>query len=110
MITIRLMNHGKEREYVSKGVTLGVSYSAYNLFRRYEEAAGNYPLELLKELESFVCRVFGGAFSEEELRNGYQGSAFRLYPSILQAVVAYSSEAIVNFPEPAMAPGTGTAG
>lgn len=101
MIQIKLNIDGKEREYTARGVNLGVSYMAYELFREYELAGGNYTPELMEKCEDFVCMCFGGAFSREQLLSGYQGSAFVLYPGMLNAVVAYSNEAIVNFPEPA---------
>ena len=101
MIKIKLLIKGKEREYVARGVNLRVSYDAYELYREYELAGGNYPPELMEKLEDFVVRVFGGAFTREQLLDGYRGSAYRLYPGMLNAVVGYTNEAIINFPEPA---------
>ena len=101
MIRIKLYIDGKEREYTARGVNLRLSYMAYELLREYELAGGNYPQETLEKCEDFVCMCFGGSFSREQLLTGYQGSAFVLYPGMLNAVVAYSNEAIVNFPEPA---------
>ena len=106
MISITLMVNGKERAYVARGVNLRTSLDAYGLFREYEAAAGDYSEGLLDRCLEFVTRCFGNAFSVEQLLTGYLGSAFRLIPNLLQAVVAYSSEAIVNFPEPATTPGT----
>ena len=101
MIRIKLYIDGKEREYTARGVNLRLSYMAYELLREYELAGGNYPQGTLEKCEDFVCMCFGGSFSREQLLSGYRGSAFVLYPSIMNAVVAYSNEAIVNFPEPA---------
>ena len=101
MIRIKLYIDGKERVYTARGVNLLMSYTAYELLREYELAGGNYPQDLLEKCEDFVCQCFGGSFSREQLLSGYPGSAFVLYPSIMNAVVAYSNEEIVNFPEPA---------
>ena len=104
MIRITLTINGKEKEFTARGVSLRASYMAYEIYREYELAGGNYPQELLEKCEDFIITVFGGAFSRDELLDGYRGSAFRLYPGMLNAVVSYSSEAIVNFPEPAETP------
>ena len=100
MITIELVSGGKTKKYKAANVTLRVSYDAYRLYRKYTEAQGDYPEELLEECANLVCRVFGNAFTEQELLDGYHGSAFRLYPGMLNAIIAYSNEQIANFPEP----------
>ena len=79
--------------------------------QEYDAAGGKYSPELLVRCAASVCRVFGGAFDEAQLLDGYMGSAFRLYPSMLNAVVGYSNEIIANFPEPvtaALSPETAT--
>ena len=101
MINITLFIKGKEKTFAARGVNLGVSYRAYDLYRRYERAGGDYSPELMEELEQFVVDCFGGAFAREQLREGYRGSAYRLFPNMLSAVVGYSNDVIANFPEPA---------
>lgn len=110
MINITLTVNGADRKYQAHGVTLRTSLDAYALYREYEQAAGNYDEALLERCCDFIVRCFGYAFDRQQLEAGYMGSAFRLIPNMLQAVVAYSSEAIVNFPEPAtMTPETAAA-
>ena len=100
MIMIELVLEGKAKRFKAAGVSLRVSYDAYDLYRRYTEAGGDYSKELLEECEQLVVRCFGGAFTAEELLDGYRGSAFRLYPGIMNAIISYSNEQIANFPEP----------
>ena len=104
MLTISLMIDGKEKNYTARGITLRASYDAYDIYRRYTEANGDYTPELLEECADLVVRIFGGAFTREQLETGYMGSAFRLYPGILSEVVGYSNDTIANFPQPATAP------
>ena len=101
MITIQLIIDGKQQSFTARGVTLRRSYEAYELYREYELAGGNYPPELMERCEDFVCACFGGAFTREQLLDGYQGTAYRLYPNMLNAVVGYTNDLIVNFPDPA---------
>ena len=103
MISIKLTIDGKEQEYVARGINIRTSYMAYDLFREYPTAEGDYKQDLLDRCAEFVCECFGHAFSAEQLETGYRGSAFRLYPALLNAVITYSNEAIVNFPEAATA-------
>lgn len=103
MINITLTVRGKDKEYLARGVNIRTSYMAYELYREYTEAAGDYSQDLLDRCAEFVCEVFGHAFTVDQLLDGYRGSAFRLYPAMLNAVVAYTSEAIINFPEAAKA-------
>lgn len=100
MITIELILAGRTEKYTARGVNLRTSYTAYELFREYELAGGVYSTELLERCEEFIVACFGGAFTREQLLEGYRGSAFRLYPGMLNAVVSYSNEQIVNFPDP----------
>ena len=111
MISIELTIRGKAKRFTAWGVTLRTTLEAYGLYKEYDAAGGNYSPELLDRCAAFVCRVFGGAFDEAQLLDGYMGSAFRLYPSMLNAVVGYSNETIANFPEPvtaALSPETAT--
>lgn len=101
MISISLMVGGKEQTYTARGVTLRTSLMAYDLYREYDLCAGNYTPDLLDRCAAFVCACFGGAFTQDQLMDGYMGSAFRLFPNMLNAVVGYSNETIANFPEPA---------
>ena len=103
MLTIKLTINGKEKEFVARGVTLRASYDAYELYREYDLAGGVYPPDLLERIEALICRIFGNAFTQEQLLDGYHGSAFVLYPSVLHTVVGYSNERIANFPPPATA-------
>ena len=103
MINIRLTIRGKDKEFVARGINIRASYTAYELFREYTMADGDYSPDLLQRCAEFVCLCFGHAFSAEQLETGYQGSAFRLYPALLNAVITYSNEQIVNFPEAATA-------
>ena len=107
MITIDLVIRGKSKRFTASGVCLRARLDAYDLYRDYTEAGGDFSNELLQRCMDFTRRVFGNAFSEEQLLDGYQGSAFRLFPNLLNAVVSYSNEQIANFPEPAMAPEIG---
>lgn len=100
MITIELVLGGKTKTFRAANVTLRTSYDAYRLYRQYTEAAGDYSDELLEDCAQLVCRCFGGAFTEEELLDGYRGSAFRLFPGIMNAIIGYSNEQIANFPDP----------
>lgn len=104
MIQIALMINGKEETFHAAGVTLRSSLSAYDLYKEYTEAAGDYSKDLLDRCLNFICGCFGSAFSYDDLLDGYKGSAFALIPGMLTAVVSYVHEQIVNFPEPAMTP------
>lgn len=101
MLSIKLIINGKEKEFKARGVTLRTSYLAYELYKEYDLAGGMYNPDLLDRIEAFICACFGGAFTQEQLLDGYQGSAFVLYPGILNAVVGYSNDKIANFPPPA---------
>ena len=103
MLNITLTIKGKEVPFTARGVNIRASYLAYELYKEYTMANGDYPQELLDRCAEFVCTCFGHAFTVEQLLDGYQGSAFRLYPSMLNAV-------IVNFPEPATAAPEATTG
>ena len=100
MINIELMVDGKKKTYRAANVTLRTSYEAYRLYREYTECQGDYTDELLERCERMVCRIFGDAFTPEQLLDGYRGSAFRLFPGMLNAIVSYSNEQIANFPGP----------
>ena len=104
MITIDLMIKGRSRRFTARGVTLRASLDGYELYRAYGEANGDYDDKLIARCVEFTRRIFGNAFSEEQLMDGYQGSAFRLFPSLLNAVVGYSNDTIANFPDPAIEP------
>lgn len=104
MIQICLNNDGAKKVYKATGVCMGVSLDAYNLYREYTEAEGNYSDDLIQRLNELICRCFGDQFSENELLKGYPESAFVLYPRILREIVGYVHDKLVNFPEPAMAP------
>lgn len=101
MIKLKLMQGGKEKEYIARGVTLRTSIHAYDLYRRYGRAEGDYTEDLLDECAEFICTIFGHAFNADDLLNGYQGSAFRLYPAMMNAIIGYTNDEIVNFPDPA---------
>ena len=103
MINITLMVNGKDQTYKAAGMNLSASIEAYDLFREYDEAKGDYSSELLQRCFKFVCKIFGNAFSVHELGSGYKGSAFVLLPNILQAAVGYVDGQIVNFPAPPIA-------
>lgn len=106
MIQIKLMINGREETYTAAGVTLRASLKAYDLYREYTLADGDYNKELLDKCLDFVVLIFGNAFSRAQLMDGYKGSAFSLYPAIMSAVIAYVHEQTVNFPEPAKTPDT----
>lgn len=105
MIQITLIVDGRSRIYAAAEVCMRTSLEAYRLFREYSAAGGDYSDDLLARCASFVCGCFGDVFTVDQLLDGYQGSAFALYPSLLNAVVGYVHDRIVNFPEPA-APAT----
>lgn len=109
MLNIDLTISGKEQKFTARGVNIRASYLAYDLYREYTMANGDYPQDLLDRCAEFVCACFGHAFSVDQLLDGYRGSAFRLYPAMLNAVITYTTDAIVNFPDPATAPEMGTA-
>lgn len=109
MIQIRLMVDGKEETFRAAGVNLRNSLLAYDLYKEYTEANGDYPRELLDKCLDFICSCFGYAFSGDQLLDGYRGSAFILIPGMLNAVVSYVHEQIVNFPRPAQEPDPMTA-
>ena len=102
MITIELIQKGRSKVYKARGISLRLSLDAYDIFRDYSAAGGDYKRELLDRCAQFVCDVFGNAFTVEDLETGYQGSAFVLYPSMLNAVIGYTAEAVANFPEPSI--------
>ena len=110
MLNIKLTIKGKEVPFTARGVNIRASYLAYELYKEYTMANGDYSQDLLDRCADFVCICFGRAFTVEQLVDGYRGSAFRLYPSMLNAVITYTSEAIVNFPEPATAAPEATTG
>lgn len=109
MIQITLIVRGKSKTYQAAGVNLRTSLEAYDLYKEYDKAGGDYSSDLLDRLAGFVCRCFGDAFTMDQLLDGYKGSAFRLYPAMLDAVIAYVHEQVVNFPNPAEMPVTATA-
>ena len=100
MIHITLIISGKSKTYKAAGVNLSNSIEAYDLYREYTEANGNYPSELLDRCCEFVTKIFGNAFTVQELGNGYKGSAFTLLPNLFSAVIGYVEEQVINFPEP----------
>ena len=104
MIQITLTVKGKERQYRAAGMNLRASLDAYELYKAYSEAGGDYSAELTDKCIDFICRIFGRSFSTDELLDGYKGSAYILIPSILRTAVGYVNDEIVNFPEPAKAP------
>lgn len=104
MIQIHLEIGGEKKTYKATGICMGVSLDAYNLYREYTEAEGNYSEDLIERLNELICRCFGDKFTERELLNGYRESAFVLYPRILREIVGYVHDKLVNFPEPAQVP------
>lgn len=110
MLNIKLTIKGKEKEFTARSINIQASYMAYDLYKEYTMANGDYSQDLLDRCADFVCICFGRAFTVEQLVDGYRGSAFRLYPSMLNAVITYTSEAIVNFPEPVTAAPEATTG
>lgn len=100
MIQIQLMVNGKEETFRAAGVNLRNSLLAYDLYKEYTEANGDYSNDLLEKCLDFICGCFGNAFSINELKDGYRGSAFILIPGMLNEVVGYVHEQIVNFPKP----------
>ena len=108
MIQITLIVNGKEQTYRAAGMNLKYSLTAYELYKEYSQAEGDYGDELIEKCLQFVTGIFGGAFTEKQLLDGYKGSAFILFPNMLRACVSYVNEEIVNFPEPATMPETQT--
>ncbi len=104
MIQIALIVSGKEQIYRAAGMNLKNSLTAYELYKEYSQAEGDFSDELIEKCLLFVTGIFGGAFTREQLLEGYKGSAFILFPNMLRACVSYVNEEIVNFPEPATAP------
>lgn len=104
MIQIALMVNGKEQIYRAAGMNLKNSLTAYELYKKYSVAEGDYNVGLIQECLRFIVGIFGGAFTEEQLLEGYKGSAFILIPNMLRVCVSYVNEEIVNFPEPAKMP------
>lgn len=103
MIQIQLMIRGGEKTYLAHGVSLRNTLEAYGLYREYEQAKGDYGDELIERCLAFISRLFSESFTVDELKDGYQESAFVLIPSMLGAVVSYANGEIVNFPNPARA-------
>ena len=106
MIQITLIVNGKEQTYRAAGMNLKNSLTAYELYKEYSQAEGDFSDELIEQCLQFVTGIFGGAFTQEQLLSGYKGSAFILFPNMLRACVSYVNEEIVNFPEPAQMPET----
>ncbi len=104
MIQIKLMVNGKEETFRAAGVNLRNSLLSYDLYKEYTEANGDYSKDLLERCLDFICSCFGYAFNVDQLQDGYKGSAFILIPGMLDAVVGYVHEQIVNFPKPAQTP------
>ena len=100
MIQITLIVEGKSQTYKAAGMNLGASMLAYDLFRAYEKAEGDYTQDLLDSCMNFITEIFGHSFTVRELCDGYKGSAFVLFPNILRAAVGYVDEQIINFPTP----------
>lgn len=101
MIKITLSLNGRSRTYPATEICMRTSLDAYRLFREYSTADGDYSDDLLRRCSEFVCDCFGGVFTPDQLWDGYQDSAFTLFPAMLSAVVGYAQEKIINFPEPA---------
>lgn len=106
MIQITLIVSGKEQIYRAAGMNLKNSLTAYELYKKYSQAEGDYSAGMIQECLRFIIDIFGGAFSEEQLLEGYKGSAFILIPNMLRSCVSYVNEEIVNFPMPAEMPET----
>lgn len=104
MIQITLNLRGKARTYRASGMNLGASLDAYEIYREYTAAGGDYSAELIERCLDFICRIFGGSFTADELKKGYDGSAFVLIPTMLRVAVGYVNDQIANFPEPAATP------
>jgi len=104
MIQINLMVGGKEETFRAAGVNLRNSILAYDLYKEYSEANGEYSKDLLERCLEFICSCFGNAFTCDQLMDGYKGSAYILIPGMLNAVIGYVHDQIVNFPKPALAP------
>lgn len=100
MLQITLMVAGKEMTYRAAGMNLGASLTAYELYKEYGEAGGEYSAELMEKCVQFTCEIFGKAFSREQLLSGYHGSAFILFPALLREAVGYVESEVVNFPQP----------
>ena len=101
MFQIKLTVKGKEKTYRAAGMSLRASLDAYALYREYSQCEGDYSPDLIERCIAFIVRLFGGAFTEDELLDGYGYSAFALIPEILSAAIQYANDAIVNFPQPA---------
>lgn len=101
MMQLTLMIGGKEKSYRAAGLCLRTSLEAYGLYREYEAAQGDYSDELIERCLDYIRRIFGGAFSADELLDGYRESAFALIPGVLGAAIRYVNDEIVNFPNPA---------
>lgn len=101
MIQITLNANGTRRTYRSTGVRMRACLEAYRLAEEYEKCSGEYPEELIERCIEFVLEVFGRAFTQDDLLDGYEGSPFALFPQLIREVIAYANDRIVDFPIPA---------
>ena len=104
MIQITLIVSGKEQIYRAAGMNLRNSLTAYELYKKYSQAEGDYSVGLIQDCLRFITDIFGDVFTEEQLLDGYKGSAYILIPNMLRTCVSYVNEEIVNFPMPATMP------
>lgn len=98
MISITLHPRGMKPRTYQDDIRMRESMEAFELAKRWEDAAGNYTPEILQEDAAFIARCFGRQFTEEELLDGYRGSLYVLVPNFLRAVIGYVAEEITNFP------------
>lgn len=98
MITITLQPRGMKPKTYQDDARMRECMDAFELARRWEQAAGEYPGALVEEAAEFISRCFGRQFTAEELMDGYRGSPYALIPDFLRNLVAYVAEEIVDFP------------
>lgn len=108
MIQITLKINGKEKVYRSIGVRMRTCLDAYQLAADYERCGGEFDAEMIARCVAFVLGVFDHAFTADELMDGYEGSPFALFPSLMREVIGYTADRIVDFPTKAATRPTAT--
>lgn len=98
MITITLQARNMKPRTYQDDARMRECMDAFDLARKWEEAAGEYPEALIQEAAEFIARCFGNQFTAEELMDGYRGSPYALIPDFLRRMVGYVADEIVDFP------------